>query len=196
MNTQKLNSNRLGLGFPENENSRFAQSKHHNYSRSQNLTNIRPPQVDRSLKSSFKENRPGSYRMTPLVFTPNPSKIDKRDFRVPVLASKLFQMEKPSKLSDVHAYHSAGSTRITNRLEKSESITAQPKATRIAPSKGFFRRNFKARFQISHDRWEGRFRQSLDSHEQRQETVLRAERNVESSVCLEVFLPKKVSNQC
>lgn len=84
MNIHKLVHNSQSPGF-ELDYSRLGNSRLHNYSKSQNLTSVRPKQTDRSLKGSFKENQQSMYRISSLLVPQNTVKPQ----RVPIQGPRL-----------------------------------------------------------------------------------------------------------
>jgi hypothetical protein len=185
------------------ENSRLHNSRLHNYSKSQNLTCLRPKQADKSLKSSFKENQQPLYRISSVLMNQPKFKPQKPILQIPRYDKSLAvfctnrdksQPKNPnSSLSQNKIVpeftkkflkpdqSSFMRTKVVNSKEQQEA-EGLPQTVSTLPHKGLLMRNLKAGFPLSHGCRSRRLRKSVDRHPNRKEAVLRTEGDVKGQV--------------
>lgn len=194
----------------ESDTLRILRMKFHNYSKSQQISSVRPG-AEQTMKSTLKENENSGWRQavkSPLRndsrnsaaskfgVTQKSNNVNESEFTRKareLLARSLSKKAQPTTHNanlllspGLSSNHSNGF--VAAHLQQLGSSPAlAPKAVAItnrsqAPEKRTLNSPHKTRFQVSHDHRQGGFRQGLGGHDAQPKDLLRAQRDVKSEV--------------
>ncbi len=222
MNNSKQTNTRSTV--QESDTLRILRMKFHNYSKSQQISSVRPG-AEQAMKSTLKENENSGWRQavksplrndsrygvpTKFGFTQKSNNVNESEFTRKareLLARSLSKKAQPTTHNSNIMLSPGMSSNQSNgfvsahlqQLGSSPALPmkAPPTTNRSqAPEKRYFNSTHQTRFQVPHDNWQRWIRQSLGRHNAQSKDILRTQRNVKSEVFSSEFSTKRASLPC